>query len=321
MNPFKTRISAGRLLAAALPAALAGCAAVISPFSTPTPPYIAAAERGTVQRTLVYKTVGDVKLRMHIFLPPDPAPEARRPAIIFFHGGGWFGGSPEQFFPHCRYLAYRGMVAASAEYRVKGRHGTLPPAAMADAFTAIRRLREWADQLWIDPGRVAAGGGSAGGHLAAALAMTTGFDDPGDDRGISPVPQALVLFNPALDVNLLDGVEAFGGRAEEASPIYQVRPGLPPTIIFQGTEDRTTPYQAAALFANLMKKAGNDCTLVTFRGLGHGFFNYGEKGNRPFRQTLWETDRFLAEHGFLKGAPLFTPGPAPWGTQIIGGGH
>ncbi len=310
MKTVKLVISLLPALSAVL-AALSGCASVVPPFAQRTPPYIAAAERGTVHRSLVYKTVDDIQLRMHIFLPPDPAPEARRPAIIFFHGGGWYGGSPEQFFPQCRYLARRGMVAVSAEYRIKGRHGTLPPAAMADAFTAIRRLREWADRLWIDPGRIAAGGGSAGGQMAASLAMTTGFDDPEDDLTISAEPQALVLFNPALDVNLLDGLEAFQGRAEEASPIYQVRPGLPPTIIFQGTEDRTVPYQAAAHFTNLMKQAGNDCTLVTFRGLGHGFFNYGEHGNRHFRQTLWATDRFLVEHGFLEGEPLFTPGPGP----------
>lgn len=301
-------ISALRLAASAALAALAGCAAV-------TPAYIAAAEKGTESRSVVYKKIGDVELRIHLFFPRGHRPRDRRPAIIFFHGGGWYGGSPEQFFPHCRYLAYRGMVAASAEYRVEGRHGTSPLASMADGNSAIRWLRSRAGQLGIDPGRIAAGGGSAGGHLAATAAMASGFDDPADDLAVSAVPQALVLFNPALDVNLLEGPAAFGGRAEEASPIYRVRPGLPPTIIFQGTEDRTVPYEAAAHFTQLMKKAGNECILVTFRGLGHGFFNYGEKGNRPFRQTLWATDRFLTEQGFLQGEPLFSPGPRPDGGK------
>jgi acetyl esterase len=311
MNPVKTFISLARLAAAVLPAVLAGCAAL-------TPPFIAAAERGTEYRSVVYKTVGEDELRLHLFFPAGHQTSDRRPAIVFFHGGGWYGGSPEQFFPHCRYLAYRGMVAASAEYRVEGRHGTAPPAAMADGNSAIRWLRSRAGELGLDPEKLAAGGGSAGGHLAATAVMSSGFDDPGDDLEVSTVPQALVLYNPALDVNLLEGPEAFGGRAEEASPIYQVRPGLPPTIIFQGTEDRTVPYQAAAHFTNLMKKAGNECILVTFRGLGHGFFNYGEKGNRPFRQTLWATDRFLAEHGFLEGEPPFTPGPAPFDREPAG---
>ncbi len=311
MNPVKTFMFLVRLAVAGLAVVLAGCAAL-------TPDFITAAERGTVYRSVIYKAIGEDELRIHLFFPAGHRSFDRCPAIVFFHGGGWYGGSPEQFFPHCRYLAYRGMVAASAEYRVEGRHATTPPSAMADGNSAIRWLRSRAGELGIDPEKLAAGGGSAGGHLAATAAMSSGFDDPADDLEISPVPDALVLFNPALDVNFLEGPKAFGGRAQEASPIYLVRPGLPPTIIFQGTEDHTVPYQTAALFTNLMKESGNECILVTFRGLGHGFFNYGEKGNRPFRQTLWATDRFLTEQGFLEGEPPFTPGPARFDRESAG---
>ena len=64
----------------------------------------------------VYKTIGPVELRLHLFCP-TPA-RAAAPAIVFFFGGGWRGGSPNQFYPHCRYLARGGMLAA-AEYRVE----------------------------------------------------------------------------------------------------------------------------------------------------------------------------------------------------------
>jgi acetyl esterase/lipase len=75
------------------------------------------------RRTFTYKTIGDSRLHLHKFLPPGWGPKGRRPAIVFFFGGGWRAGRPEQFYPHCAYLASRGMVAVSAEYRVKTRQG------------------------------------------------------------------------------------------------------------------------------------------------------------------------------------------------------
>lgn len=127
-------------------------------------------------RLEVYKTIGNVQLKMHIFEPEGTGTEPR-PAIVFYFGGGWNGGSPEQFYPHCRYLADRGMLAMAAEYRVKSRHGTPPTECVKDGKSAIRWVRREAERLQVDPHRVVAGGGSAGGHVAAACATVLGFDD------------------------------------------------------------------------------------------------------------------------------------------------
>lgn len=277
---------------AILPALLSAACAAISPLPVPV-------ERPVGRDQVVYKTVNGIELTMHLFIPPA-ADDQLLPAIIFFHGGGWTGGDPSYFFPHGRYLAHRGMAAFSAEYRIKSRHGTLPLKAMADAFSAMRWLRANARRYGVDPDRIVAAGGSAGGHLAASLAMLEGFDEPSDDLGISPRPQALILLNPAVYVDYGDGPEGFEGRAKEASPILHIRPGLPPTLVMHGTKDETVPYPLSRLFCTLMRRAGNECRLVTFEGRGHGFFNY-EKGNLPdFRRSLAIIDRFLVEIGYLE---------------------
>ncbi|SVD05012.1 uncharacterized protein METZ01_LOCUS357866, partial [marine metagenome] len=77
-------------------------------------------------RAEVYKTIGDVKLKIYIYEPKGHKAGAKRPAIVFFFGGGWRGGTPRQFLEHCRYLASKGMVAMTADYRVSSRQGTKP---------------------------------------------------------------------------------------------------------------------------------------------------------------------------------------------------
>src|SRR5689334_15458403 len=69
-------------------------------------------------RKIVYKKIGERELSLHVFEPAGQEPTARRPAIVFFHGGAWAIGDPNQFYYQCAYLAKRGMWAASAEYRL-----------------------------------------------------------------------------------------------------------------------------------------------------------------------------------------------------------
>ena len=254
-----------------------------------------------VRREIVYKSVNGADLVMHLF-EPAAAREAPLGAIVFFFGGGWNGGSPGQFFPHCEYLAGRGMVAASAEYRVKSRHGVTPFECVADGKSAVRWLRAHAEELGVDPARVAAGGGSAGGHVAACTGVIAGLDDPSDDRSVSSRPDALVLFNPVVDLgeNCREALlERFEGRGLEASPLHHVRPGAPPTMIFHGTADTTVPFADVERFTRRMAEAGNDCRLVPFEGYAHAFFNYGQEDKRPYYETVRRMDAFLTELGFL----------------------
>jgi acetyl esterase/lipase len=273
----------------------------------------AAALQGAQRE--IYKTIGDVRLPIYIFTPADLKPSERRPAMVFFFGGGWTGGTPAQFALQCRYLASRGMVAMTADYRVFGRHGTPVVKCVEDARSAIRWVRANAARLGVDPKRIAAGGGSAGGHLAACTALLPDLDAPGEDTSVSCAPNALVLFNPALALsptNLPDAVapgrlerlrERFGAEPERLSPLHHVRPGAPPTLILHGKADAVVPYRSVEQFAEAMKKAGNRCELIGYEGRGHGFFNHRRGNPADFIATTGQMDRFLASLGWLEGPP------------------
>jgi len=197
------------------------------------------------------------------------------------------------------------MVAISAEYRVKNRHGTTPFECVADGKSAIRWVRANAARLGVNPNKIVAGGGSAGGHVAACTGVIEGLDEENEDRNISSKPNALVLFNPAVDLLSIPKekrlAERFKNRMKELSPLQHVKNGVPPCIIFHGTVDKTVPFESVERFCAVMKEAGNVCRLVPFEGKGHGFFNYGrDKDNSSFKQTVRAADRFLTSLGYLK---------------------
>ncbi|HWB00986.1 MAG TPA: alpha/beta hydrolase, partial [Pirellulales bacterium] len=197
----------------------------------------------------VYKQLGDTALKLYIFSPTGETAGQQRPAIVFFFGGGWSAGSPNQFAQHCRYLASRGMVAITADYRVATRNNSQVVDSVRDAKSAIRWVREHAAELGVDPERIVAAGGSAGGHLAACTGTVEGFEHEGETTAISSKPNAMILFNPVGSLVLLEGDKIepaqqrkldelssrFGTEARNISPAENVRPGDPPTVIFFGT--------------------------------------------------------------------------------------
>lgn len=255
-------------------------------------------------RVETYKSVGDTKLNLYVFNPATPE---NAPAIVFFFGGGWKSGSPQQFEMQCRELAKRGMVAITADYRVESRHNAKPTECLADARSAVRWVRAHASQLGVDPQRIAAGGGSAGGHLAACTPFISEFDEPGEDKSVSAVPNALVLFNPALVLAPIEGFDAkgfgvrvpeerMGTKPENLSPAHHITKFGPPTIIFHGREDTTVPFTSAEAFTANMKSLGNRCDLHGFEGQKHGFFN----SDKFKAKTLAEADQFLVSLGWLK---------------------
>lgn len=253
-------------------------------------------------QAITYKVLDRDFLQLHVFLPEGHSPADQRPAIVFFFGGGWNGGSPSQFYPHCEYLASRGMVAISAEYRTKTSHGTSPAECVMDGKSAVRWVRRHAGDLGIDPDRIAAGGGSAGGHVAAAVATTDGFEEQGQDLSVSCRPNALVLFNPVFD----NGPGGYGHDRvtdywEAFSPLHNIGRDAPPTIVFLGTEDKLIPVSTAKAYQQKMEKAGARCDLHLYEGQPHGFFNQGNA--EYYFKTVQETDRFLKSLGYLKGGP------------------
>ena len=252
----------------------------------------------------IYRKIGDTELKVWIF---EPAQKSAKPlpAIVFFFGGGWSGGSPTQFEPHSRHLASRGMIAIVADYRVKTRQDAKPADCVSDAKACVRWVRANAVRLGIDPERIAVGGGSAGGHLAASVATLPGLDTAKDDKSVSCLPNALVLFNPATVLAPFPGLdlkgfgaglskEKFGCEPEEISPLHHVKKGTPPTVIFHGKNDTTVPYSTVEKFTEVMKAAGNRCELVGYEGQPHGFFNKSK-----YAETLAAADDFLVSLGYL----------------------
>jgi acetyl esterase len=263
--------------------------------------------RGAVEH--VYKRIGDVEIKLYEFAPQGDAPAGGRPAIVFFFGGGWASGSPQQFEQQCRYLASRGMTALAADYRVANRHGVKGVDCVRDAKSAIRWVRQHAEELHIDPKRIVAGGGSAGGHIAACTGTIDDYDEPDEDGSISSRPDAMVLFNPALsfDANdvspekrkVLNFGKRMGVEPTLISPAHHVSDRTPPTIVLLGTEDYLR--DGVETFAAAMEKAGRRVKVDWYEGRKHGFFNYRGKPSQDFLAALASADKFLQSLGYLNG--------------------
>jgi acetyl esterase/lipase len=250
---------------------------------------------------VIYKKIDTTTLKLSVYYPEQMTGKTY-PAIIFFFGGGWTNGNVEQFKPHAEYFAKRGIVCFLADYRVKSRHGSTPRESVADAKSAIRFLRANAVKFHIDPDKIVASGGSAGGHLAAATATISKYDDPNDDLNISPRPNALLLFNPAIDLG--PGGVAYDWVGEDyiyISPLHNLKQGAPPTAIFLGTKDKLIPVETVQYYQKVMERTGGRCELFLYEGLGHGFFN--SKNLENYKQTVKEADEFLISIGFLEGKP------------------
>jgi acetyl esterase len=248
---------------------------------------------------IIYKKIDTTELKIWIHYPEKV--KKRHAAIIFFHGGGWNNGTAEQFLPQSEYLASQGMVAIRASYRLKNVHGTSPKEALEDAKSAIRFLRRHAKELHILPNKIAAGGGSAGGHLAAAAFTSININDPKDAMDISAKPNSLVLFNPVID----NGPEGYGYERiktwfPDISPMHGITKKFPPTVLFLGTKDALIPVSTGEIFRDKIIKAGGHCTLFLYKGAGHGFFGWKDGKNPLYDETLKQTEIFLRQHRYLK---------------------
>lgn len=248
-------------------------------------------------RLIVYKQPEGKALSLHLFLPKDWKADDKRPAAVFFFGGGWVGGSAHQFYPQAKALADLGMVAISADYRTKGSHGAGPQACVEDGKSAVRWVRSHAKELGIDPDRLAVGGGSAGGHVAAATTYCKGFDAEGEDSAISTQANALLLFNPVLD----NGPGEWGHALvkdywKDISPAHNLSKPIPPTLYMIGTKDKFIPVATAKRFEKTVQDAGGRCDLKLHEGGVHGFFN------RPphLENTIAEMIEFLKSLKWIK---------------------
>ena len=258
----------------------------------------------TAYETVIYKKIDTTQLEMRVFLPPDRDSTLNYPAMVFFSGGGWYKCSLTQFEPQARYFAERGIVCFLVEYWVWSSHRASIFDCIADAKTSIRYIKGNANKFKIDENKLIVVGGSSGGHLAAATAMTDGYDDPNDDLSVSSKPNALILYNPVIDLGPSDAqvYKWIGEKYKDLSPLHNIKSGTPPTIMFYGTEDGGISMEASAYFCAAMKTVGSRCDLFLYEGQEHGFFNF-DKSKVYYRKTTLEADKFLISLGYLEEKP------------------
>ncbi|TMM57558.1 alpha/beta hydrolase [Maribacter algarum] len=235
---------------------------------------------------------------MEVHRPPNMDSTINYPAMVFFFGGGWKGGTIKHFEHHAQYFSKRGIVCFLVDYRVESRQGTTPFESLKDAKSAIRFVRANAEKFQIDPDKLIASGGSAGGHLAAATALIDDYNEATDDLSQSSIPNALVLYNPVIDNGPGGyGYERVGDSYKDFSPLHNIKKDAPPTIIFLGTKDKLIPVKTMEYYKTVMEKVGSRCELHLYENEPHGFFNYDKLEN--YKKTVIETDKFLQSLGYL----------------------
>ena len=272
---------------------------------------LAAAQAAEQQDTqsFVYKKTKQADLELVVHYPPGWTDHDKRPAIVFFFGGGWENGTIKAFEPQSKHLASRGMVAARADYRVKSRHGVTPKECVEDAKSAVRWLRANAAKLGIDPDRIVAAGGSAGGHIAACTAFTPALDAEDEDAKVSSKPNALVLYNPVLRFGpqMTQRIGNDETLAKAISPTEHLTKDSPPTLIMFGTADWLLGQGEE--FMKKSKELGHRAELFTAEGQPHAFIH------RPpwLERTTQRMDEFLVSIGYLEGKAASDP---PIGTKV-----
>jgi acetyl esterase/lipase len=262
-------------------------------------------------RNVPYRRVGGRTIKLDVFEPAvPPGPDERRPAILQIHGGAWvIGDKREQGLPLLKFLAARGWVGFNANYRLSP--GATWPDHLVDLKHAVAWIREHADDYGVDPHFLAVTGGSAGGHLAAMLALTAG--DPEYQEGIEDADtsiQAAVPFYGVYDFTnrngtmppefvrwflepmvmkrfLADEPEAFA----KASPLDRVHPGAPPFFIIHGDNDTLAPVEDARAFAKLLGEVSEAPTFyLELHGAQHAFDVFGSIRTRRVLRAVY---RFL----------------------------
>jgi acetyl esterase/lipase len=219
------------------------------------------------RRNLEYGQGGSRALQLDLYAPAKLAKPA--PALLFIHGGAWSGGSREIYKFYTVAYARKGYVAATMSYRLSGEAPF--PAAVEDAKCAVRWLRAHAREYQIDPDRIAALGGSAGGHLALMLGYSPDapeLEGKGGQPGVSSRVQAVVDFYGPYDLTTefarTNGavIKFLGGKTyadapglfAQASPAHYLKAGAPPTLIFHGAIDDVVPVEQADLLARRLRE-------------------------------------------------------------------
>jgi acetyl esterase/lipase len=243
----------------------------------------------TVTRDLVFRRVAGMELRLDVVAPAEP--DERRPAILQIHGGSWvMGDKREQGWPLLSHLAANGWVCFNANYRLSP--GATFPDHLVDLKAALAWIREHADEWGIDPDFIAVTGGSAGGHLAALMALSANEPEyqPGFEAADTSVQACVPIygvydFTSRLGENRLPFwyrrleqqiMKAFRDEEPEkfrrASPIERIHRGAPPFFVIHGDRDTLAPVEEARYFADALGKvSGAPVHYAELSGAQHAF--------------------------------------------------
>ena len=161
--------------------------------------------------------------------------------------------------------------------------------------------------MGIDPDRIVAAGGSAGGHVAACTGVLKGYEAEGEDHAVSSKPNLMVLFNPVIDTSPQTGYGAkkVGDDPLSLSPLHQVGKDAPPSLILHGEADTTVSIKSIRRYVKRCEELGVESRLAAYDGAGHGFFNHRDfrkpKEGTPdyYTLTMKEVATFLTRHGYL----------------------
>jgi acetyl esterase/lipase len=249
-------------------------------------------------KILTYKQVDGYKLDMHLFLPDSSFHINDKPAIIFFHGGSWTDGKPDWFFNACKMYASKGWVAASVEYRIANRHGTLPFESVKDAKSAIRWIRLNSDKYGIDTNKIIASGNSAGGHLIICAVLLSDFNESTDNMNISAKPDLLMINSGVYDLTIATGGIWANIENKDSisaiSPLQNIKKVDVPILMIHSTNDEISPYWAAERFFKEYSKLSNLINFKTLNGAGH-FIWFDRNYSKTVRKVQ---EDFLLSNGY-----------------------
>jgi acetyl esterase/lipase len=244
-----------------------------------------------VERGVVFHREERRRVRLDIYRPRGPSPNGSRlPAVIQVHGGGWILGSrSEQGIPLLNHLAANGWVGFNVDYRLSPR-ATLPEHVI-DVKRAIAWVRDNADELGVDPERIAITGGSAGGHLTALAALTAndrslqpGFEDA-DTSVMAAVPfyglydlhdeaerypqyRDWLFAKVVLKQHVSDAPDLY----RSVSPTHRATDAAPPFLVFHGDQDTLVPVEDARDFVRRLEEISpNKVLYVEMPGAEHAF--------------------------------------------------
>jgi len=257
----------------------------------------------TVTSDVTYMQGAVGPLKADVYIPKGAGPF---PGIVFIHGGGWKNGDRNQMIKLIKALAEAGYVGFTIEYDVDPVHF---PASFHESLAAVKFFRAHASDYKLDTKRVAVMGSSAGGELAALVALdpeAAPFEKlsvADQNSGLETRVQAAVIMNGALDLTAGAAAETSGGavadylggacaammhECKDASPQFHVHAGAPAFYVGHGTADQMVPFAEAVAFTDALKLANVPVTFFQAEGGKH---------------TYWADPRFYTPN--LEGIKVF----------------